>query len=177
MGGSLCHRRRHAQVRAPVLRPDGLPRPARPPPRLGADASQRQTQAKRIAESDADADLRLDKDDKCPRRYAATRDGCVHLALSVKLRRSKAGFAGTVDAERDCLRRSSNGGPSFIKVTLMRVDDGRDLVAGADALGRGGKFSFAKALRGRLFYVRVTQRLRPGLLLCKGARSPALRAG
>src|SRR6185437_7959249 len=34
VGGGVRHRRRHAEVRAPVLRPDGLPRPTRPPPRL-----------------------------------------------------------------------------------------------------------------------------------------------
>ena len=36
MGGGLCHRRRHAEVRAPLLRPDGLSRPARSAPRVGA---------------------------------------------------------------------------------------------------------------------------------------------
>jgi len=34
VGGGLRHRGRRAEVRAPVLRPDGLPRPTRPPPRL-----------------------------------------------------------------------------------------------------------------------------------------------
>lgn len=42
VGGGLSHRRRHAEVRAPVLRPDGLSRPARPPPRLANAASQPQ---------------------------------------------------------------------------------------------------------------------------------------
>src|SRR5690349_14689303 len=34
MGGRLRHRRRHAEVRAPVLRPAGLSRPTRARPRL-----------------------------------------------------------------------------------------------------------------------------------------------
>ena len=46
-GRRSIHRRRHAEVRAPVLRPDGLSRPARSPPRLAATAVGRRSHERR----------------------------------------------------------------------------------------------------------------------------------
>lgn len=119
---------------------------------------------------DADADGRLDQDDRCPARYATNRSACPRIGRELRLRRTGGRLLAVLRSPVDlCVARAP--------VQLVRVSPGPDRRVASGRTSRSGRWTVGKDVPDGLYRVRAKAKLAKPVGRCGNAHSEPRRAG